>query len=116
MGTKTITMSLTELDRFALITRLQKRRLTQLEAARTLSLGVRQVQRLCAVVRRDGADGLTSRKRGRPSSRRFPKSFTRKIITLILATGRRLRAHPGHREAPEAGVSSAVASCWPLSE
>ena len=33
--------------------------LTQLEAARMLGLGVPQVQRLCAAVRRDGADGLS---------------------------------------------------------
>jgi hypothetical protein len=48
MGTRTITMSHAELDRFGVITRVQERRLTQEEAARTLGLGVRHVQRLCA--------------------------------------------------------------------
>jgi transposase len=83
MGTRTITMSHEELDRFGVITRVQERRLTQAEAARMLGLGVRQVQRLCAAVRQDGADGLVSRKRGRPSAKRFAESYRRAIVTLI---------------------------------
>jgi hypothetical protein len=71
MTTRTVTMSHSELDRFGVITRVRERRLTQVEAARILDLGVRQVQRLCAAVATEGADGLISRKRGRPSSRRF---------------------------------------------
>jgi hypothetical protein len=78
-------MSHPELDRFGVITRVRERRLTQVEAARILELGVRQVQRLCAAVARDGADGLISRKRGRASSRRFPESLRRSIVTLISA-------------------------------
>src|SRR5262249_10149453 len=85
MTTRTVTMSHSELDRFGIITRVRERRLTQVEAARILDLGVRQVQRLCAAVARDGADGLVSRKRGRPSSRRFPDEFRRAILTLITA-------------------------------
>jgi hypothetical protein len=78
-------MSHEELDRFGVISRVREQRLTQVEAARILNLGVRQVQRLCAAVAQDGADGLISRKRGRPSSRRFPESFRRSIVTLISA-------------------------------
>jgi hypothetical protein len=78
-------MSHAELDRFGIISRVLERRLTQIEAARVLGLCVRQVQRLCAAVSEDGADGLVSRKRGRPSSRRFPESFRRTIVTLITA-------------------------------
>jgi hypothetical protein len=85
MVTRTLTMSHAELDRFGVITRVLERRLKQTEAARILQLGVRQVQRLCAAVGRDGADGLVSRKRGRPSSRRFPDKFRRALITLISA-------------------------------
>jgi len=78
-------MSHAELDRFDVITRVRERRLTQVEAARILDLGVRQVQRLCVAVAQQGADGLVSRKRGRPSSRRFPDQFRRAILTLISA-------------------------------
>jgi hypothetical protein len=39
-------MSHEELDRFGVISRVRERRLTQVEAARILNLGVRQVQRL----------------------------------------------------------------------
>jgi hypothetical protein len=67
------------------VARVRERRLTQVEAARMLNLGVRQVQRLCAAVAQQGADGLVSRKRGRPSSRRFPDQFRRAIVTLISA-------------------------------
>jgi hypothetical protein len=85
MTTRTVTMSHSELDRFGVITRIRERRLTQVEAARILDLGVRQVQRLCAAVAKQGADGLVSRKRGRPSSRRFPDQYRRAIVTLISA-------------------------------
>jgi len=78
-------MSHTELDRFGVITRVRERRLTQVEAARMLNLGVRQVQRLCVAVAQQGADDLVSRKRGRPSSRRLPDQFRRAIVTLISA-------------------------------
>lgn len=44
-------MSHTELDRFGVITRLRERRLTQIDVARILNLGVRQVLWLCAVVK-----------------------------------------------------------------
>jgi hypothetical protein len=77
MTTRTVTMSHAELDRFGVITRVRERRLTQVEAARILDLGVRQVQRLCVAVAQQGADGLISRKRGRPSSRRFPDQSLR---------------------------------------
>ena len=83
METRTITMSHAELDRLEIISRVRERRPTQFEAARMLGVGVRQVQPKCAAVRREGADGLGSRKRGRPSSRRFPESFKRQIVTLI---------------------------------
>jgi hypothetical protein len=78
-------MSHAELDRFGIITRVREGRLTQVEAARILDLGVRQVQRLCAAVAQDGADGLISRKRGRPSSRRLPDHYRRATVTLISA-------------------------------
>jgi len=48
MATRTVTMSHIELDRFGVITRVRERRPTQIEAARMLNLGVRQVPRLCA--------------------------------------------------------------------
>src|SRR5271155_4142025 len=70
MATRTLTMSHTELDRFGVITRVRERRLTQVEAARMLN---------------QGADRLVSRKRGRPSSRRFPDQFRRAIVPLISA-------------------------------
>jgi hypothetical protein len=62
-------MSHTELDRFGVISRVRERRLTQVEAARILDLGVRQVQRLCAAVAQDGASAAD------PAAAGFQMSF-----------------------------------------
>jgi hypothetical protein len=92
-----------ELDRFGVITRVRERRLPQVEVARILDLGVRQVQRLCAAVAQDGADGLISRKRGRPSSRRsmFRVNAGAQIIPAV---GERVGAAPGDRALVPASV------------
>jgi len=66
-----LTMSAKELDRLEIISRVIERRLTQRKAAERLGLSVRQVERLCRAFRTDGATGLVSRKRGRPSNRKL---------------------------------------------
>jgi hypothetical protein len=76
VATKTLTMNHAELDRFGVITRMRERRLTQIEAARILDLGIRQVQRLCATAAQDGADGLISRKPADPAAAGFRISST----------------------------------------
>jgi hypothetical protein len=94
MVTRTITMSHAELDRLGVINRVRERRLTQVEAARMLGLGEHLVQRLCAAVRRDGAEGLVSRKRGRPSTRRFPEAYTLARNQQLANPERRSRSCP----------------------
>jgi hypothetical protein len=76
MATRTLTISHAERDRFGVITRVPERRLTQVEGARILDLGGRQVQRLCAAVAQDGADGLISRKPADPAATGFRTSST----------------------------------------
>ncbi len=76
-------MSHTELERLEVIQRVRERRLTQEEAARMLGLGVRQVQRLCAAYRDQGAAGLVSGKRGRRSNRRLPDERRRRALELV---------------------------------
>ncbi len=66
-----LTMSAKELDRLEIIGRVVERRLTQRKAAERLDLSVRQVERLCRAFRTDGATGLVSRTRGRPSNRKL---------------------------------------------
>jgi len=63
-----LTMSDGELSRLEVINRVLDGRLSQVAAGRLLGLTDRQVRRLvCRVVAR-GADGLVSRRRGRPSN------------------------------------------------
>ncbi len=78
-------MSHTELERLEVIQRVRERQLTQEEAARMLGLGVRQVQRLCAAYRDQGAAGLVSGKRGRQSNRRLPDERRRRAMELVRA-------------------------------
>jgi molybdenum-dependent DNA-binding transcriptional regulator ModE len=62
-----VTMSQGELGRLEIIQRIIDRRMTQTAAATALGLSYRQVKRLVARFRAQGASGLVSRKRGRRS-------------------------------------------------
>ena len=73
-------MSSKELDRLDVVRRVGERRLTQAKAAEILGLSPRQVRRLCVAVEADGASGLVSKKRGRPSNnQRDPELRTRAL-------------------------------------
>src|SRR2546427_8509918 len=67
-----LTLSMKELDRLDVITRIAGRRLTRRRAAALLRISERQVRRLYRAFVQDGAAGLVSRRRGRPSARRLP--------------------------------------------
>src|SRR5438046_5253814 len=62
-----LTLSMKELDRLQVLTRIAERRLTRRRAAGLLQIGERQVRRLYRAFVQDGAAGLVSRRRGRPS-------------------------------------------------
>jgi transposase len=78
-----LTMSAKELDRLEIIRRVTERRLTQRKAAERLSLSLRQVERLCRAFRTNGAAGLVSRKRGRPSNRKLAEAFRERALDLV---------------------------------
>ena len=61
-------MSQKELSRLEVMQRLASKRLKQGEAAQLLALTPRQVRRLQALYRRQGAPGLVSLRRGRTSN------------------------------------------------
>jgi len=78
-----LTMSDGELSRLEVINRVLDGRLSQVAAGRLLGLTDRQVRRLvCRVVAR-GADGLVSRRRGRPSNNRLPRRFVDQVIAIV---------------------------------
>jgi transposase len=78
-----LTMSAKELDRLEMIRRVFERRLTQRKAADRLGLSLRQVERLCRAFRVDGAGGLVSRKRGRPSNRKLAEALRERALGLV---------------------------------
>jgi transposase len=79
-----LTMSISEVARLAVLERLAAGDLTQAQAARQLGLSVRQVKRLCRRFRRDGAAGVVSLRRGRPSNRRIPLEVLSRALTLVV--------------------------------
>lgn len=85
MKTDLVTMSTTELERLALMRRIAERRTTQREAAEQLGLGVRQVERLYALYKADGARGLVSKRRGAASNRRLPAELRTTTLGIVRA-------------------------------
>jgi len=83
--TGTVTMSARELDRLEVLGRVAERRLTQRQAAEQLALSERQVRRLCRALGQQGAAGLVSRKRGRPSNRKLPAAVRDQALALVRA-------------------------------
>jgi len=79
----TVTMSAKELDRLEILGRVAERRLTQRQAAAQLGLTERQVGRLCRALRQQGAAGLVSRKRGRPSNRQWLPAVRDQATALV---------------------------------
>lgn len=78
-----LTMSNREITRLEAMQRIKDKRLTQKEAARMLSLSVRQVKRLYRAYKAQGARGLVSRRRGQPSNNRLSAETQQKAIDLI---------------------------------
>jgi hypothetical protein len=71
MAEETIELTKKALHRLKVVEAVGEKRLTQGEAARQLGVTQRQVRRLVADYRREGAAGLVSRRRGKPSNRRL---------------------------------------------
>jgi len=76
-------MSNRELTRLEAMQRIKDKRLTQKEAARMLSLSVRQIKRLYRAYKAQGARGLVSQRRGKPSNNRLDAETQQKAIDLI---------------------------------
>ncbi len=71
MDTELVLMSRREIERAEVMRQIAERRMTQRQAALTLQLSVRQIERLYASYKRDGAAGLASKKRGSPGNNRY---------------------------------------------
>jgi hypothetical protein len=76
-------MSDGELARLNVLRDLDQRRLRSTAAAQLLGLERRQVFRLLKAYRAEGAAGLISKRRGRPSNRRKPEALRTKVLAII---------------------------------
>jgi transposase len=76
-------MSRRELERLEVVHRVAGRQIKEGDAARMLGLSVRQVKRLMRGYRQDGAAGLVSKRRGRPSARCFPKRDKARFLAIV---------------------------------
>ena len=83
--TAVMTMSAGEISRFDTLMRVDRRELRIEDAMALLGLARRQVFRLLGRLRADGPAGLISRKRGRPSNRRFDDAFRARVIAIVRA-------------------------------
>jgi transposase len=80
---KLLTMSEKELSRLEIMKRLEEKRLRQGEAAKQLGVSVRHVKRLQKAYRGRGAEGLISKRRGKPSNNRLKAEKKQEMIDLI---------------------------------
>jgi transposase len=76
-------MSTKELNRLEIMNKLDEKRMSQREAAHVLSISVRQVKRLLRAYREHGAQGLISKRRGRPSNNRLADDTRQKVLDLL---------------------------------
>ena len=76
-------MSAREVDRFDILSRLLRKELNGIEAGTLLGLCVRQVRRLKATVKQQGASGLIHGLRGKISNRRMGDKERKKIVGLL---------------------------------
>lgn len=80
---KLLTMSNQEINRLEVMQRLKEKRLTQKEAATILGISHRQVKRLFQAYKAEGAQGLVSKRRDKPSNHRLDPEIVQQAIDLI---------------------------------
>jgi transposase len=78
-------MSQKELSRVQVLHQLDEGKIKQRHAAEQLNLSLRQVKRLLKAYRRSGAEGLTSKKRGRPSHHQLKAQTKQQALDLLHA-------------------------------
>ncbi len=84
MPEETIALTQRALHRLKVVEAVTDRRLTQTEAGGQLGITVRQVKRLVAAYRAEGAAGLVSQRLGQPSNRRLKESLREAIRALLM--------------------------------
>lgn len=83
VGEGVIAMSEKERSRLKVIEAVVEKRLRQVEAAAHLGLSIRQIKRLMRAHREEGAAGLVSKRRGRPSNRRIGEDEREGVLDCV---------------------------------
>jgi len=78
-----LTMSAKEVNRLEVMQRVAEKRLKQKAAAELLGISERQVKRLLGRYRQQGARGLISKRRGKPSNNQMSEETLRKVLDLL---------------------------------
>jgi transposase len=78
-----LTMSTKELNRLEIIQRVDEKRMKQKAAAEQLGISERQVKRLLRKYRQNGANGLVSKRRGKPSNHQLAEKTREKVLDLL---------------------------------
>lgn len=76
-------MSRKELDRLSIIQRVERKELSQVDAAQLMSKSPRQIRRWLVRYKADGEQGLVSGHRGKLSNNRLAESLRQQIATIV---------------------------------
>jgi transposase len=76
-------MSSKERERYKVVSGVIEGVLTQIQAAELLGVTDRQIRNLVVRMRTEGARGLISKKRGRPSNNRLAAPLQHKILSIV---------------------------------
>ena len=83
MQQETVQMSRQEVDRLEIIQRIESGQINQLEGALRLKLTTRQMRRLQRAYQKNGATGIISKRRGRPSNNKLNIDIKDNALKLI---------------------------------
>lgn len=78
-----VTMNDIEITRLEVIQKLALKELNHAKASVMLNLSIRQTKRLYSAYKLQGAKGITSKKRGKPSNNRISEGLKRTVLALI---------------------------------
>lgn len=76
-------MSEKEIDRYHIIKQVINKQMTQGQAAVLMGIQTRQVRNLLSVVKKEGKKGLISKRRGKPSNRKYNTEFRDTVTRLV---------------------------------
>ena len=81
-GKDILLMSISEVRKYEVVKQVIEKRMTQIEAARKLKLGERQIRRLLIKIKKKGKEGLIHGLRGKPSGKKIKQEKKERILNV----------------------------------